>query len=830
MVVHRLGREVSRNLIGEVMSDDHLKNYVLQRADDDEKLSEEARLAVLAALEGADDLAEVLGEQATSQGLIDTLTAPIETAEQPVGAFLTSIAVQGFRGIGPKVAVPLQPGPGLIVVAGRNGSGKSTLAEALEIALTRTNSRWKDKTAVWSQNWRNLHAGEPAEIRIGLTEENPGTSTIGVDWPSGTDVEVAQLKTWVQRSGQKREETSVLGWDAALELYRPLLSYDELSSILEGRPSDFYDQLYKLLGLEQLTEAISRLDAEVQSLKRPEVDLKKSRDALKLVLQQHDDARAGQVLAAISKQKPDFNSVRPLVTEGGEANLPPAWQQAERLTVPDSEEIAAGCLALRSAKTTEREETERADTLAADRGKLLELSLEFQAEHGEHRCPVCGEGTLDEHWAEAAREALQKDQLAVHALNAARIELQRARSSLVALVRSVPPPPDDADIPGLAEAQQAFEQFLTLPPDGDLALAEHVEKSFPAVAQSYSTVRHEAEQLIKSRKDAWSPVALQLAEWLSKAELAAAAKPKLSIAGEALKWLQSNARELRNERIAPLAGRAKQIWATLRQASNVDLDAIRLEGQKTTRRVELRAEVDGAESEAFGVMSQGELQALALAIFIPRATSDESPFRFVVLDDPIQAMDPSKIDGFLEVLTELAEDRQVIVLTHDDRLPAAIRRSRAPARIVELHRGLNSSVSVAESTTPARRLLDDAFTIGADEAVPDAIKSAAIPVLCREALEQTAWDVYVVKALANGTPYEELEHKWDGAEGTRKRLALALSLNADDGDAVEKWRGGNPARKVAYAAATRGIHAGVDNFKNVVNDARRATRELAQLS
>lgn len=108
----------------------------------------------------------------------------------------------------------------------------------------------------------------------------------------------------------------------------------------------------------------------------------------------------------------------------------------------------------------------------------------------------------------------------------------------------------------------------------------------------------------------------------------------------------------------------------------MDLGAIRLEGLKTSRRVTLQAAVDGAQAEAFGVMSQGELQALALAIFIPRATSPESPFRFMVLDDPIQAMDPSKIDGFLQVLTELANERQVIVLTHDDRLPSAIRTSR----------------------------------------------------------------------------------------------------------------------------------------------------------
>lgn len=810
------------------MSDDHLKNYVLQRADEDAKLSEEAQLAVLAALEGADDLAEVLGEQATSQGLIETLTAPVETPAQPVGAFISSIAVQGFRGIGPKVAVPLQPGPGLIVIAGRNGSGKSTLAEALEIALTRTNSRWKDKAAVWSQNWRNLHSGEPAEIRIGITEESPGTSVIGVDWPSGPDVAVTQLNTWVQRAGHKREDTSVLGWAAALELHRPLLSYDELSGILEGRPSDFYDQLYKLLGLEQLTEAIGRLDAEVQSLKRPEADLKKSRDALKPVLQEHDDPRASQALVAISKRKPDLAAVRPLITESDATSVPAAWREAERLAVPGADDVAAACEALRSAKATESSEIERSDTLAADRGKLLELSLAFHDQHGEQRCPVCGEGTLDGHWASAAREALHKDQRAVQALTSARAEVQRARSALVTLVRSVPQPPVDAELSTLDDARKAYEHFLKLPADGDLALADHVEQSLPAVAQSYSAAHQQADELIQTRKDAWSPVALQLADWVSKAELAATAEPKLAVAGEALKWLQANARELRNERIAPLAERAKQIWAALRQGSNVDLDAIRLEGQKTTRRVELRADVDGTESEAFGVMSQGELQALALAIFIPRATAQESPFRFVVLDDPIQAMDPAKIDGFLQILTTLAESRQVIVLTHDDRLPAAIRRSRAPARIVELHRGLNSSVTVTESTTPAKRLLDDAFTIGADEAVPDDIKSAAIPVLCREALELTAWDVYVVKALAKGTSFEELEENWEQAESTRKRLALALALNVDDNDAVEKWRAGGKARRNTIMAATKGIHTGVEDYRSVVNDARLATGDLAK--
>jgi AAA domain len=153
------------------MANDTLKNYVLALVDADESLSEAARLGVLAALEDPDVLSEALGGAANSPELIDSLTAADASSVEPVGAYLESITVAGFRGVGTEVTVPLEPGPGLTVIAGRNGSGKSTLAEALELALTGVKSRWQDKPVVWSQSWRNLRAGEPARIRIGIAEE-----------------------------------------------------------------------------------------------------------------------------------------------------------------------------------------------------------------------------------------------------------------------------------------------------------------------------------------------------------------------------------------------------------------------------------------------------------------------------------------------------------------------------------------------------------------------------------------------------------------------------------------------------------------------------------
>ena len=350
------------------------------------------------------------------------------------------------------------------------------------------------------------------------------------------------------------------------------------------------------------------------------------------------------------------------------------------------------------------------------------------SEHGDQQCPVCGQGRLDATWAVAARAALERERAASRTLNAARAATSQARSAVIALIRSVPRPPlSDDDLTTLSAAQKAWEHFAQFPDGADTALADHLEAALPDLQRSYVALQEQASTLIQQRADAWSPVAEKLADWMGKARAAAEAAPQLKLADEALKWLRDNAGELRNERITPLAEQARKIWAELRQESNVDLGAIRLEGQNTSRRVTLQADVDGTQTEAFGVMSQGELQALALAIFIPRATSPESPFRFIVLDDPIQAMDPSKIDGFLEVLTDLAKDHQVVVSTHDDRLPAAVRVSRTDARIVEVTREANSAVHVTESSDPATRLLDDAFAIAADDAVPDDIKVARSP-------------------------------------------------------------------------------------------------------
>ena len=78
-------------------------------------------------------------------------------AASAVGAYITSLTVEGFRGIGSAATLELTPGPGLTLVIGRNGSGKSSFAEALEVLFTGDKQRWLGRSVVWKEGWRNLH-------------------------------------------------------------------------------------------------------------------------------------------------------------------------------------------------------------------------------------------------------------------------------------------------------------------------------------------------------------------------------------------------------------------------------------------------------------------------------------------------------------------------------------------------------------------------------------------------------------------------------------------------------------------------------------------------
>jgi energy-coupling factor transporter ATP-binding protein EcfA2 len=800
-----------------------LIDAVRELARSDEDLPTEARHLVVAALTSDEALARTLAGDAAEDG--PDVTA--ETAEPaPVGAYLSSLTVAGFRGIGPSVKLPLHPGTGLTVIAGRNGSGKSSLAEALEMALTGDSKRWAEKPQVWTSNWRNLHDGSDPMIRLELAQERRGVITIGLDWADGADVDKHQ--SWVERPGGGRTEgRDALGWSAALQLYRPLLSYDELGGLLDGRPSDLYDELHKLLGLQPIVDGQERLARALKTAAQPGVDAKKLLQQVKSVLAGVDDSRAAEATVLLGKRPPDLSKIEALVTGATppDASLA-ALSRIAQISWPSWTDVETAAQQLVDAASQVTAGADREQAILADRAGLLQRALATHDRHGDMDCPVCGQGHLDAGWADAARQSLADEQSASREIRAAEAALDTARQSAKGLLSGWSLPA--LDLPSLSAAQQAVTEWTSIP-DGDAELAEHLRARWSALDAALQRLVSEADQAVIERQDAWSPVALELGGWLSLAKAAAAADPQAKLLKSAAEWLKARAGDLRDERIAPLAEEARKIWAQLRQESNVGLAAVRLEGSKTSRRVELAADVDGAPAGALGVMSQGELHALALALFIPRATSADSPFRFLVLDDPIQAMDPAKVEGFVQVLHQLSEHRQVIVLSHDDRLPEAIRRAELDARLYEISRSSGSVVAVRPGIDPAERYLQDATAIAKDTAVPPATAARIVPSLCRLALEAAAYQRFSDRSRRAGAIWSEVESRWEDAHTLYDRIGLGLFGKTTD---LKPWLYDRPAAARAIRMCNAGTHegdVGGDQEANV-RDTRSALRAIRDVT
>lgn len=215
-------------------------------------------------------------------------------------------------------------------------------------------------------------------------------------------------------------------------------------------------------------------------------------------------------------------------------------------------------------------------------------------------------------------------------------------------------------------------------------------------------------------------------------------------------------------------------------------------------------------------------------MFLPRVSLPDSPFGFVVIDDPVQAMEPAKVDGLARVLDEVARARQVIVFTHDDRLAQSVRRLGIEARIVEVTREQGSKVSVTSVLDPAARHLDDARAVASDRNVPAEQKARVVAELCRFALESACHDVHYRTQLGRGLDRREVEAELDEAGKTSRRLALVVAGAA--AASLDGWKNGGPYRVTALGVCSSAPHEGMRRDPHAgIDDVARVVRELERL-
>ena len=341
-------------------------------------LPEQAADFLLAALDGDESLSAQLTGQAQPRSAAPAVTTP----SRPAGAFLQSLTVSGFRGIGLPATLEVSPRPGLTLVVGRNGSGKSSFAEALEVLLTGNLRRWDKLPVVWRQGWRSVHHPDQAKITAEFVVEGTGSATAQRTWPAAADFAASSAS--VQVSGEKQAGIERLGWTAALTDYRPFLSHSELEAFF-GSPSGLYELLASVLGLEDLTMAATRLAQARRTREATLNEVKKRLPALLTRLEATDDERARTCHRALDGRNWDLASARsaatrsPMADDAGEsgrlrrlAQLVPA--ETDVLQIADELRLAAAELDAVTGSAAGR-----ARALAG----LLTAALQHHAAHGD---------------------------------------------------------------------------------------------------------------------------------------------------------------------------------------------------------------------------------------------------------------------------------------------------------------------------------------------------------------------------------------------------------------------------------------------------------------
>ena len=207
-----------------------LQNRVINRLAETGAADKPWALAIVAATEGEAQLTAYLERARNVATPAPRAIAAAAPSVEPPGAYVSSITVEGFRGVGPASTLTLAPGPGLTLVVGRNGSGKSSFAEGLEFLLTGRNYRWEKRSKVWVEGWRNLHQRDRVAVKADLLVEGQGTTTVSRVW-KGDDV--SKSETAVKPQKGKAQTLEAMGWTDALVTFRPFLSYNELGSLLE---------------------------------------------------------------------------------------------------------------------------------------------------------------------------------------------------------------------------------------------------------------------------------------------------------------------------------------------------------------------------------------------------------------------------------------------------------------------------------------------------------------------------------------------------------------------------------------------------------------------
>jgi len=327
------------------------------------------------------------------------------------------------------------------------------------------------------------------------------------------------------------------------------------------------------------------------------------------------------------------------------------------------------------------------------------LALELLADH----CPVCAQ-TYDRQATEARLSALTasqpsfvdtlesaqtalasaraEEQLAANVLeialaaDKARRDLERetreARSELERALVGLGMQGFDPDLTGMQLEQLTQETRTRLVALGNvLEAAEAMSLHFSTL--NASRRRSQAESEIR----AVETLVQQNQSIFDRRDAA------YEIASDMIPGLRSAADSLVAGQILTLEPVLQQIYSSIDPHPSFKL--VSLVQQRKGRNAELSTLISDPDSRVQSespkdVLSSSQSNALAVALFLSlNLTAARLPLDAVILDDPMQSMDPVHLLGLVDVLRRVLPSRQLLVSTHDKNLGSLLARKLRPA-------------------------------------------------------------------------------------------------------------------------------------------------------
>lgn len=336
----------------------------------------------------------------------------------------------------------------------------------------------------------------------------------------------------------------------------------------------------------------------------------------------------------------------------------------------------------------ELKDLEKKEKEVSLRGSIISKAIEFLEEENKNKdeCPVCGKHTINllEHLKKEYKEKYESE---LYELKQKIKSNQSEKENIEKLIKEFDKLQKDVfeAEKEIREKEQEISRVLDIQIKGDedyevilnqkiketeneinriKEIVEEKQKKIGEIEEDNSILYKINEILdLKNRRESARKIETS-PEWKKLKEKAEEWKKLWDLLSNIISALQNVSQEEAKEKIESAGNKIKEYF--LKITAHPAIKDIKLDVKPDVRGFNSYEIKDQDGEEIIPILSQGNLNALALAIFL--ALCENLPFGLIMLDDPSQSLSSKEKEGLSKVLNEISNFKQIIISTMDNEL------------------------------------------------------------------------------------------------------------------------------------------------------------------